>query len=212
MPAPRASADPGERKSRLEAWIASRVPDIRFLLDNFGSDALHVGVIGHSFGGWTALAAPSVEPRIDAVVALAPAGASDPRPGIIPAPRDFAWSRDVPTLVLAASADVSIPPDRVRDVFDRIPSTKRLVHTARRADHLHFIDGAEREHERVRAMQVPADLAWLQAEMRPFSDLRPEAATHRLIAGLAVAHFDSALRDNDEAGVLLDLQAQRDNV
>ncbi len=37
-------------------------------------DPDRVGIVGHSFGGWTALAAPEVEPRIRAVVALGPGG------------------------------------------------------------------------------------------------------------------------------------------
>src|SRR5262249_38259423 len=73
------------------AVIASRVPDARFLIDcvlgdsgGLSLDAARIGIVGHSFGGWTALAIPDDEPRIRAVVALAPGGASRPRPGILP--------------------------------------------------------------------------------------------------------------------------------
>jgi predicted dienelactone hydrolase len=61
---------PGQRAARGDAWIASRVPDIRFLLDHLLNEAVEnidstrVGMVGHSFGGWTALAAPDVESRI----------------------------------------------------------------------------------------------------------------------------------------------------
>ncbi len=74
----------GQKTSRGAAWIANRVPDIRFFLDHLldGSewnpgiklDPARVEIVGHSIGGWTALAAPGVETRIRAVVALAPAG------------------------------------------------------------------------------------------------------------------------------------------
>jgi predicted dienelactone hydrolase len=67
---------------RLQAMIENRVPDVRFLLDQMlagdsvglGVDIDHqgIGLIGHSFGGWTVLAAPDSELRIKAVVALAP--------------------------------------------------------------------------------------------------------------------------------------------
>jgi pimeloyl-ACP methyl ester carboxylesterase len=81
--------------------IGSRVPDVRFLIDHLLRvglpglgifvDPARIGIVGHSFGGWTALAMPKVEPAIRAVVVLAPGGASQP-PGILPV--DFRWGRD----------------------------------------------------------------------------------------------------------------------
>jgi predicted dienelactone hydrolase len=81
------AGETGEQKAaRVQAWIANRVPDIRFLLDQLLEspvqetavhlDPARVGITGHSFGGWTALATPEVDGRIRAVVALAPAGSS----------------------------------------------------------------------------------------------------------------------------------------
>ncbi len=90
-----------ERAARIDAVIANRVPDLRFLLDNLlgcgagttpigaernGAedielDAARIGLVGHSFGGWTVLATPEVEPRARAVVALGPGGSAHPRPG-----------------------------------------------------------------------------------------------------------------------------------
>ena len=66
-----------DRAARIDAVIASRVPDVRFLLDqmltaSWGDlelDPARIGIVGHSFGGWTALAAAEAEPRIRAVVA-----------------------------------------------------------------------------------------------------------------------------------------------
>src|SRR5215813_1316077 len=62
-----------QKTARVEAWIANRVPDIRFLLDHLLNDtaweseaeidSTRIGIVGHSFGGWTALAAPEVERR-----------------------------------------------------------------------------------------------------------------------------------------------------
>jgi predicted dienelactone hydrolase len=58
-----------DRAAIIEAAIASRVPDIRFLLDRVlesawdpsaSCEATHIAIVGHSFGGWTALAAPEV--------------------------------------------------------------------------------------------------------------------------------------------------------
>jgi len=109
----------------------------------------------------------------------------------------------VPTLVIAGGSDVSIPPDCARDVFDRIPSAKRLV-VLRAVDHLHFVDDAAQQHERVRTMTFPAELAWMQQEMRPFAELLPEKEAHRIIAGLSLAHFDAALQNNRRARDILD--------
>src|SRR5438046_5456471 len=88
-----------EKAAGAKAWIANRVPDIQFLLGHLlGSagletkiDPTRIGIVGHSFGGWTALAAPDLDARIRAVVALAPAGASQRKPGILPATISFAW-------------------------------------------------------------------------------------------------------------------------
>src|SRR5213594_3801342 len=49
---------PEQRAARAEAAIASRVPDIRFLLNYLLTEAqlkvAPVGIVGHSFGSWTA--------------------------------------------------------------------------------------------------------------------------------------------------------------
>ncbi|HJY83205.1 MAG TPA: dienelactone hydrolase family protein [Candidatus Binatia bacterium] len=96
-----------QKTARAEAWIANRVPDVRFLIDHLlraasdresKVDPTRIGIVGHSFGGWTALATVDVERDIRAVVALAPAGASKRKPGILPCELSFAWGRDVPTL------------------------------------------------------------------------------------------------------------------
>ena len=98
-----------DRAARIEAVIGSRVPDIRFLLDHllggFGPadiafDGGRIGLVGHSFGGWTVLATAEVEPRVRAVVAMSPGGSAQPRPGILPLTLAFAWDRDIPTLYL----------------------------------------------------------------------------------------------------------------
>ncbi len=61
-----------QKTAQAEAWIANRVPDIRFLLDHLlGSagrdseanlDPTQIGIVGHSFGGWTALATTTSSP------------------------------------------------------------------------------------------------------------------------------------------------------
>src|SRR5439155_3643213 len=111
----------------IQRIIADRVPDLRCLLDALvggGMDALtphidaqHVGLIGWSFGGWTVLAALEVDDRFGAVVALVPAGNSNPLPGVIPVTLTFAWQRAAPTLYLAAECDQFTPPPGVYELF-----------------------------------------------------------------------------------------------
>ena len=197
-----------QKTERWEAVIANRVPDIRFLLDHLLTgaawvsearlDPTQVGIVGHSFGGWTALAAPDIERRIRAVVALAPGGASNPRPGILPATLTFAWRRDVPTLYLVAENDVSLPLAGMYEIFERTPATKQMV-ILRRADHMHFMDNVEELHETVRKMKLPPELASMQQEMRPIAELCSGEQAHLFVRGLTLGHMDARLRQQEQA-------------
>jgi dienelactone hydrolase len=228
--APELASRPGEtpeqRAVRVDAIMASRVPDVCFLLADLVSgepsqasdigdgaaaagrraqavvdialDLDQLGLVGHSFGGWTALATPNVEPRVRAVAAFAPGGSSEPKPGILPLRLDIAWGRDIPTLYLAADSDVGIPADGVAELFDRTPATKRMF-TLLRADHQHFLDNVEVVHEAVRSMTFPGDAAWIPGAMRPISELCSGGAAHSFTRGLTLAHLDASLRQRPEA-------------
>jgi predicted dienelactone hydrolase len=207
---------PEQLAARGEAWIANRVPDVRFLLDHLlegaatNVDASRVGIVGHSFGGWTALAAPEVEPRIKAVVALAPAGSSNPKPGVIPAKLGFGWGRDVPTLLLVAENDVSLPLDGMREIYERTPSSKRMV-ILRRADHLHFVDDVEEAHESSRKLLLlRKELAHIAEQMRPIAELCSGEQAHACIRGLTLCHLDAVLKGREEAQRFLagDIEAE----
>jgi predicted dienelactone hydrolase len=188
---------PEQRAARANAMIASRVPDIQLLLRAFPK-AAPVGVVGHSFGGWTALAAPDAEPRIDAVVALAPGGSSERKPGILPLTLDFRWCRDVPTLLVAAENDCALPLSGMHEIFGRIPATKHFA-ILPRADHSHFMDNIAELHEQFRTAPMPPELAGIQKAMLPMTELMPEEEAHRFTRGLALAHFDHYLRGRQEA-------------
>jgi len=192
-----------QRTARAEAWAANRVPDLVFLIDRVlhGEiliDPARIGAVGHSFGGWTVLAAPNVEPRIRAVVALAPAGSSHTKPGIIPARLAFHWTRDVPALYLVADEDVCLPLTGMFELFERTPAAKRMF-ILRRADHLHFMDNVEQQHETVRAMKFPGELAWISEEMRPITELCSGDQAHLFVRGLTLCHMDATLRQKEEA-------------
>lgn len=200
-----------QRAARVEAIIASRVPDVRFLLDFLldggaggpGLDPDRVGLAGHSFGGWTALAVPEYDGRPGAVVALGPGGSSRPRPGILPLALTFEWGRDVPVLYLAAEDDVPIPVAAVRELASRTRSPARMF-VLRRADHQHFFDDVAGQHEALRAMTLPGDAAWIPGAMKPMSQLCSGQQAHDFTRGLALAHFDAALRGSAAAGRFLD--------
>ena len=174
-----------QRSARIRSWIDNRVPDMQLLLDRMldaswwnGAampDPDRVGVTGHSFGGWTALALPEADARVRAIVALAPAGASNPPPGIIPATLTFRWGRDVPTLYLVAEDDTALALDAMRELFERTQSARSMF-VLRNADHGHFFDAFER-----RPGQCPADEA------------------HRFTQALALAHFDQVLKEDRDA-------------
>ncbi len=201
-----------QRTARADAWVANRVPDIHFLLDHaLGREAWHseirldpaqVGIVGHSLGGWTALAAPDLERNIRAVVALAPGGSSQPKPGILPGKLAFGWDRDVPTLYLVAENDTMTPLSGMYELFERTPATKRIV-ILRRADHLHFLDNVEQEHEAVRRATWTGKLAWISKEMRPIAELCSGQQAHLFVRGLTLCHMDAVLRRKEEAQRLL---------
>ena len=209
-----ASETEGDKARRWRAVIDSRVPDLRFLLDHLMRnapvplDGRRIGAVGHSFGGWTVLAAADVDPRIGSVATLAPAGAPDPRPGILPATLDFARGREVPTLFLVAEDDTSTPLPGMFEIFGRTPGPKRMV-VLRRADHLHFRDEVEEWHERFRTMPVAPEIAAIQNEMRPIGELHSGEEAHRFVRGLVLAHLDATLRGDAGAEAFLsaDLEA-----
>jgi dienelactone hydrolase len=187
-----------QKQARWQKAIDSRVPDIRFLLEQVVArepvDAERIGIVGHSFGGWTALAAPDVEPRIRAIVAFAPGGASNPKPGILPGTLDFKWQREIPTLLVAAENDTSLPLDGMFEIFDRIPSTHKTMAVLHRADHMHFVDDVEKLHEGFRtATGYPPEVAEIQREMMPISELASEEEAHRFLRDVTLAHCDKYL-------------------
>lgn len=178
--------------------MADRPPDIRFLIDaaadgrlGIDADPARVGMTGHSFGGWTSVRTVSEEPRLAAVVALAPPIGM---PGLHDA-IDFAATR-VPTLVIAADRDSIVPVAGVERAFADLAAPADLV-VLTNTDHLHFCDNPKLVHEQLRAM--PIQLVPLAAPLPPFSELAPGAAGHDATCGLGLAHLDAFVRDVADA-------------
>jgi predicted dienelactone hydrolase len=185
----------------VQCFIANRVPDARFLLEYMLGGAIpgtarpdpdRIAIVGHSFGGWTALALPETDTRIRAVVALAPGGASNPKPGIIPVTLSFNWPRPPATLYIVAEDDVLTPIAGMRELYRRTPEPKQMV-ILPRADHLHFVDNVEEAHEQLRAASLPPEACWISREMRPIGELCTGEEAHRQIESHTLAHLNTAL-------------------
>ena len=190
-----------EIAGNVEGFIANRVPDARFLLDYMLAGAIpcaarpdrdRIAIVGHSAGGWTALALPESDTRIRAVVALAPGGASNPKPGIIPFTLSFNWPRPPATLYIVAEDDVLTPIAGMHELYRRTPEPKEMV-VLPRADHLHFVDDVEQAHEQLRAASFPPEASWISREMRPISELCTGEEAHRQIQSHTLAHLNAAL-------------------
>jgi hypothetical protein len=190
-----------EIAGNVQDFIANRVPDACFLLDYMLAGAIpctarpdpdRIAIVGHSAGGWTALALPETDTRIQAVVALAPGGASNPKPGIIPATLSFNWPRPPATLYIVAEDDVLTPIAGMHELYSRTPRPKRMV-VLLRADHLHFVDNVEQAHEQLRAASLPPEASWISREMRPIAELCTGEEAHRQIQSHTLAHLNAAL-------------------
>jgi predicted dienelactone hydrolase len=145
-------------------------------------DTDRVGAVGHSFGGWSVLAVVASEPRVAAVVGLAPGGGrigDDTRAGDL---LDLAWDRAVATLLIAADGDTVIPIESVRDLATRVPGAVLVVLEG--ADHYHFCDDARSQHELVRSMGMPGE-----SPMRPFDELCPEDESERFVRSEVARHL-----------------------
>ncbi|HPG26274.1 MAG: hypothetical protein H6748_06485 [Spirochaetaceae bacterium] len=184
------------------------VDALRSLVDRPGAIALdprqlppvdpeRLGLLGHSFGGWTAIKGAARERRVRAVCALAPVaepfvGRRAFDPGELPLPPG------VHALLLAAADDVLVDLETsILPLVDRLGPAARLE-IIDRADHFHFCDGLallHRMHENnPRASQL--------RPTRPFAELRGEAEMHALLRDRVGGFFAEAfglMTDGDGA-------------
>jgi dienelactone hydrolase len=183
-------------------------------LPGLALDAARVGSCGMSMGGFTSLAIHSIDPRPRASFAMCPmCGTRSPIPQIKRLQsllRVDDWKRPVPTFLLTGKADPFVIADDVRELYGRLASPKRLA-VLDRVGHVHFADGAEAVHERMRTMYLSGafpdpeiDAIALGKAMRPFSELSSEANAASTARALCLAHMDANLRDSSEGRAFLD--------
>lgn len=185
---------------------ASRRGDIPFLtqraLDLLPIADEQIGITGASFGGWTSLVGPVVEPRIKAAVPMCPSGGSTFESSPERRSRELGpIDHGTPTLMLVGSKDSLLPLFGQFEIYrELVPDTRRMI-VLLDGDHNHFVDNIEAGHQWMReffdrcAETFPGS-GWeiIARVCRPFSELAPAEPTEELWRGLTVAHFDAVLK------------------
>lgn len=147
-----------------------RPNDVTFVLDQLiamaadpGSDLGRIldperaGIVGHSFGGWTALYV-AADGRFDAVVAHAPG-----QPNLL---KQRASKVQVPVMIIASEQDEVVPVERVEEYWPALGQIEKLFVLFPEGVHLNYVDRCfgcreglpeERGHELIRRYTT----AWL---------------------------------------------------
>ena len=193
-----------------------RSEDVLELADHLlsGDDERGVGVVGHSWGGYTALEVTARDSRVNCVCAMTPGGsrthlATDClREWLV-----VDWDRPVPTLVFASEFDSQIPCEGVVGLYERLSEPKRLC-ILDNCDHVHYVDRVAAEHEGMRQMleSLPAkasDVARTLELIRPIASLRDPEEALVAVRALSLAHLDAELRSNEDARRWLGTQAHQ---
>lgn len=165
---------PGDLRDSLGSLLDGAAPGELSTLPPV--DPERIGVLGHSFGGWTALKLPALESRARAVCGLAPV--SEPFVGRHAfGPEELPLPDGVRSLVLAARDDVLVDLDRsIRPLFDRL-GPQATLEVVDDADHFHFCDGIEMLH----SMHENNPREGQHRPTRPLHELRGEAEMHTLV-------------------------------
>ena len=164
-----------------------------------------IGFTGPSFGGWTALIAPRLDPRIKATIAQCPAGGNVYH---LSAKQELGpIDHGVPTLMLVGSRDSMLPLFGQFEIYHDLTSGARRMVILLGGDHVHFGDDIEASHEwfanfMTQVAEVWPDTDWdISARLvRPFAELAPAAPSKDLWRALILGHFDAELK-KDEAAV-----------
>ncbi|MEY4225012.1 MAG: hypothetical protein RIS33_1946 [Actinomycetota bacterium] len=213
------SGEPVDMAEQRHQMGTDRLGDVPFLVAEatrrkYSLDG-PVGVIGISLGGFTAMIAPAVEPRVKATIPLCPAGGPSPiypRNSELQRLLNFEWPDDTSCLQGVADRDSWLPLYGQLDMFSRIKTKKRMV-ILRNADHNHFCEDLEVAHAWFKDLTLAnvdymgtaeADWPAIARAIRPLEELTPAAPTYELWRGVCVAHLDAVLNGSSEAAHLLD--------
>jgi len=202
-----------EVEPMITELIKARPADVSFVIDRLlagdmgiapsSLEADHIGMSGHSFGGWTTLMVTGGDRRIRAALALAPAGGKSPLPGeLLTAALDFSWGRDVPTVYLVADKDSLLPLEGMHELLAKTGGTKRMF-VLENADHMHFCDDVEGTHELFRSMPPPGPFAEIAKVLPAASELCPGEHAYDFNRALGLAHMDAVLRGSEPAAAFL---------
>lgn len=163
-----------------------------------------VGFTGPSFGGWTALIAPRLDPRIKASVPQCPAGGNMYVEGTKQelGPIDHG----VPTLMLVGSRDSLLPLFGQFEIYhDLQPGTRRMI-VLLGGDHVHFGDDIAASHVWMENFLGQIAQVWPTTDwdipsrvVRPFAELAPAAPTNDLWRMVILGHFDAHLKKDAAA-------------
>lgn len=207
---------PSDVASLVAGHVADRPRDLAFLLDALTSGALsapsgldlsRIAVTGHSFGGFTALVLAQHDPRVGAVVALAPAGGAGPlATTALTSALTLALQPGVSTLYLGLGRDTLLPLEGVIDLYRRTPAPARMF-VLPQADHMHFCDRAESSHEFFRALPPVGLFGELLRRLPPFSELTAAAHGYAFANALGLAQLDATLAGSVEARAFLEHHA-----
>lgn len=169
-----------------------------------------IGFTGPSFGGWTALIAPRLDPRIRAAVAQCPAGGNMYIHGTRQDAGDI--SHGAPTMMLVATRDTLVPLFGQFDIYHDLTENARQMVALLDADHVHFGDDIEGSHNWLHDFLQHISDIWGEKSdwdipvrlMRPFEELAPAAPTNDLWRMCTLAHFDAHLKNAPAAREFID--------
>jgi predicted dienelactone hydrolase len=162
-----------------------------------------IGVLGHSFGAWTAMKMPALDARIAAVCGLAPA--SEPFVGRKAFEKgELPFSEKIPTLLVAGLEDVLVDvTSSVTPLFQRLGEPRALV-GLEGADHFHFCDGIHLLHGLHERNKRPQQTR----EVQRYADLLQEERAHDALRAVVTCFFAATLQSaGARGGPLPDLSA-----
>jgi len=156
-------------------------------------DSSRLGVLGHSFGGWTAIKTARIEPRVKAICCLAPASEAFVGRKAFE-PEELPIAAEIELLILAGEEDVLVDLETsIRPLLERLGPHAKLE-VVKGLDHFHFCDGIELLHGQHIANPRPNQLR----PTLPMSELRNQMESHNFLSERVTRFFDSVLNVSKE--------------